>query len=139
MFNIAYLLILRTGGMKKSCEQWEDMQAGLKTWQDFKEYFEKAYRRYQIRKNATSAAHGYGESENHTQETEAQVNTVDALQALACTSMKDKEVMANLTRINLILSQSLTQSQETILCFPSNCRQYNSRQKQRHQPQREPH
>ena len=23
--NIAYLLILRTGGMEKSCEQWEDM------------------------------------------------------------------------------------------------------------------
>ena len=29
--NIAYLLILRTGGMEKACEQWEDMQVGLKT------------------------------------------------------------------------------------------------------------
>ena len=35
--NIAYLLILRTGGMEKSCEQWEDMQVGLKTWQAFKD------------------------------------------------------------------------------------------------------
>ena len=28
--NIVYLLILRTGGMEKSCGQWEDMQVGLK-------------------------------------------------------------------------------------------------------------
>ena len=28
--NISYLLILRTGGMEKSCEQWEYMQVGLK-------------------------------------------------------------------------------------------------------------
>ena len=89
--NIAYLLILRTGGVEKSCEQWEDMQAGLKNWQDFKDHFAQAYRRYQIRKKETAAAHGYGASENHTQETEAQVNTADALQALACTTMEDKE------------------------------------------------
>ena len=69
--NIAYLLILRTGGMKKACEQWEDMQVGLKTWQAFKYHFAQAYRRYQIRKKATAAAHGYGASANHTQETEA--------------------------------------------------------------------
>ena len=30
--NIVYLLILRTGGMERTCEQWEDMQVGLKTW-----------------------------------------------------------------------------------------------------------
>ena len=29
--NIAYLLILRSGGTEKSCEQWEDMHFGLKT------------------------------------------------------------------------------------------------------------
>ena len=40
--NIAYLLILRTGGMEKSCEQWEDMQVGLKTWQAFKYHFAQA-------------------------------------------------------------------------------------------------
>ena len=43
--------------------------------------------RYQIRKKSTAAAHVYGASENHTQETEAQVNTADALQALACAAM----------------------------------------------------
>ena len=69
MVNIAYLLILRTGGMEKSCEQWEDMQVGLKTWQAFKDHFTQAYRHYQIRKKATASTHGYGESENHTQET----------------------------------------------------------------------
>ena len=67
--NIVYLLILRTGGMEKSCEQREDMQVGLKTWQDFKDHFAQVYRRYQIRKKSTEAAHGYGVSENHTQET----------------------------------------------------------------------
>ena len=67
--NIAYLLILRTRGAKKACEQWEDMQVGLKTWQDFKDSFAQAYRRYQIRKKATAAAQGYGASANHTQET----------------------------------------------------------------------
>ena len=77
--NIAYLLILRTGGMEKSREQWEYMQVGLKTWKAFKGHFAQAYRRYQIRKKATAAAHGYGASANHTQETEAQVNTVDVL------------------------------------------------------------
>ena len=39
MVNIAYLLILRTRGMEKSCEQGEDMQVGLKTWQAFKDHF----------------------------------------------------------------------------------------------------
>ena len=56
--NIAYLLILKTGGMEKSCEQWEDMQVGLKTWQDFKDHFLQAYRRYKIRKNITAVSHG---------------------------------------------------------------------------------
>ena len=113
--NIAYLLILRTGGTEKAYEQWEYMQVGLKAWQAFKERFTQAYMRYQIRKKATVAAHGYGASEDHTQETDSQVNTLDALQALACAEMEDKEGMENLTSINLTGSQSLTQSQETIL------------------------
>ena len=41
--NIAYLLILRTGGTEKACEQWEDMQVGLKIWQAFKDHFTQAY------------------------------------------------------------------------------------------------
>ena len=60
-------------------------------------------------------AHGYGVSEKHTQETDDQVNTVYALQALECAEMEDKGEMTNLTIINLILSQSLTQAQETIM------------------------
>ena len=88
--KIAYLLILRTGGTEKSCDKWEDIQVGLRTWQAFKEHFTQAYRRYQIRKKATAAAHGYGASENHTQDTEDQVNTADALQSLACAAMEYK-------------------------------------------------
>ena len=91
------------------------MQVGLKTWQDFKDQFTQAYRHYQIRKKATAADHGYGASENYTQETEAQVNTADELSALACAAMEDKEEMANLISINLTLSQSRNQAQETIL------------------------
>ena len=91
------------------------MQVGLKTWQAFKDDFAQAYRRYQICKKATAAPHGYGASENHTQETESQFNAADALQAFACAAMEDKEAMSNFTSINLTLSQSLTQSQETIL------------------------
>ena len=62
MVNIAYLLILRTGGTEKACEQWEDMKVRLKTWQTFKDHFAQVYRRYQIRKKETAAAHGYGAS-----------------------------------------------------------------------------
>ena len=62
IFNIAYLMIFSKVGMEKSWKQWEDMQVGLKTWQDFKDYFAQAYRSYQIRKKATSEAHGYGAS-----------------------------------------------------------------------------
>ena len=91
------------------------MQVKLKTCQAFKDHFAQAYRRYQIHKKATAAAHGYGMSANHTQETEAQVNTTDALQVLACAAMEDNEEMANLTSINLTFSQILTQAQETIL------------------------
>ena len=65
--------------MEKACEQWENMQDGLKAWQSFKDHFTQAYRHYHICKKAISAAHGYGASENHTQETEAQVNTADVL------------------------------------------------------------
>ena len=96
--NIAYLLILRTGEMKKSCEQCEDIQVWLKTWHVFKDHFTQAYRRYYISKKSTAAAHGYGASTNNTQESEAQVNTADALQALACAAMEDKEEMSNLMK-----------------------------------------
>ena len=113
--NIVYLMILRTGDTEKSCEQLEDMQVGLKSWQAFKDHFAQADMRYHIRKKVTAAAHGYGTSENHTHETKAQVNTADALQELACASTEDKEAMENLTSIKLTLSQSLTQEQETIL------------------------
>ena len=70
---------------------------------------------YYIRKKATAASHGYEAPVNHTHETEDQVNTVDALQALACASMEYKDAMANLISINLTLSHSLTQAQEKIL------------------------
>ena len=93
--------------MEKSYEQWEDMQVGMKTWQAFKDHFAQAYRCYQIRKKKTVAAHEYGASANHTQEIEAQVNTADALQVLACAAMEEKEAMANLTSINLTLSQHM--------------------------------
>ena len=49
--NIAYLLTPRIGGTEKACEQWEDMQVGLKTWQAFKDHFAQAYRRYQTLMN----------------------------------------------------------------------------------------
>ena len=114
-FNIYYPLILSTGRMKKFCEQWEYMHFGLNTWQAFKDHVSQSYRRYHIRKKATVAAHGYGSSANHAQEIETQVITVDALQALSWSAMYDKEAMVNLTSINLTLSQSLTQAQETVL------------------------
>ena len=41
--------------------------------------FLQAYRLYHIRKKATAAAHLYGDSENHKQETESKVMTVDIL------------------------------------------------------------
>ena len=78
--NIAYLLILRTGGIEKACYQWEDIKVGLNNWQAFRDHFLQAYRRYQFRKKATAAAHRYGDSENHAHETDAQVMTVDSLQ-----------------------------------------------------------
>ena len=101
--------------MEKYCEQWEDMQVGLKTWQAFKDHFFQAYRWYHIRKKATAVSHGYGASANHAQKKESQVFTVDVLQALACAAMEEKEAMANLTIINITLSQSLTQAQDTIM------------------------
>ena len=113
--NIAYLLIISTGGMEKSCKQWENIKVGLKPWQAFKDHLSQSYNRYQIRKNATSSAHGYGASAINTQEKDYKVNTADALQALVCASMEDKEAMANLNSIKLTLSQSLMQAKETIM------------------------
>ena len=69
------------------------MQAGLKTCNYFKDHFYQAYTSYQIRKKAKAANHGYGDSANHALETESQAMTVDALQALACVAMEDKEEM----------------------------------------------
>ena len=91
------------------------MQVGLKTWQAFKDHFTQAYRRYQTRKKSTAAVHGYGASENNTHETEAQVNTADAMKALTCAAMEYKKAMANLASTNLTLSQSLTRAQEKFL------------------------
>ena len=101
--------------MEKCCEQWEDMQVGLKTKQDFKDHLSQAYRVYQIHKKATAAAHGYGAASNNTQETDAQVNTMDSVRSLSCAAIKDNEEMANLISIYLTLSQSLTQPQEKML------------------------
>ena len=70
---------------------------------------------FAIRKKATAADHGCGDSENHEQETESQVMTTNILQSLVCASREDKEAMTNITSINLTLYQSLTKSQETIL------------------------
>ena len=139
MVIIAYLLILRKGGMEKVCEQWEYMQVGLKIWQAFKDHFTQACRRYHIRKKATAAALWYGASENHRQETETQVNTADALQALAYSETEYKEAIVKLTSINLTLYHILTQAQEKMLVLPSNCSHYKSIPKQRHQSQREQH
>ena len=41
--------------------------------------------------------------------------SVVVLKALACAAMEDQEAMANLNSVNLTLSQSLTQAQETVL------------------------
>ena len=87
------------------------MQVGLKILQAFKDHFAQAYRRYQICKKETAAAHGYGESVNRKQEKESQVNTVDAMQSLACAALEYKEAMAKIIIINFTLSQSLTQAQ----------------------------
>ena len=91
------------------------MQVGLNNWQASKYHFMPAYRSYQIRKKSTAAAHGYGASANHSHETESQVITEDALQALTNAAMEDKETMSNLTSINLTLYQSLTQAQDAML------------------------
>ena len=110
------------------------MQVGLKIWQDFKDHFTQAYRRYQIRKKATAVAHGYGASANHAQDIEAKFNTVDALQALACASMEDKVTMEILTDINLTLSQSLNQAQENILVLSKQLQALQVHTKKRHKP-----
>ena len=69
------------------------MQVVQKNWQVLNDHFLKAYRRYHIHKKSTAAAHGYGASENHAHETDAQVMTSDALQALANATIKNKEEM----------------------------------------------
>ena len=87
MVNIAYLMILRTGGVDKLVEQWEDMQVWQNTCQAFNYQLSKPYIRYHIRKKATLAANKYGASEKYTQETDTQVNNTDTLQALECEAM----------------------------------------------------
>ena len=47
---------------------------------------------------------------------------MDALQALACAAMEDKEARSNLTSINLTLSQSLTQAQKKLLVISKQLR-----------------
>ena len=93
------------------------MQVGQKNLQAFKDHFAQAYRHYQIRKKSTSAVHGYGASENHAHEKYAQIMNSNALKSLANAKIEDKEEMENLIRINLTLSQSLTQSQEAFFGY----------------------
>ena len=96
------------------------MQVDQKTWQAFKKNFVQEYRRYQIRKKSTSSAHGYGYAGKHAKETYDQKMMADAVQALTNATIENREAMANPTRINLTLSQSLTQSQEAILALYKN-------------------
>ena len=91
--TIAYLMIIRTGGIKKTVNSGKTSRFDCKNGRILKYHFSQAYRRYQIRKKATAAAHGSGESTNHTQEIEAQFNTEDVLQPIACAAMEDKNSM----------------------------------------------
>ena len=122
---------------EKSCKQWEGMQVGLKIWQAFKDLFSQSYRYHQIRKKATSEVHGYGVSDNHTQETDAQVNTADELHALEFASIEYKEATVNLTSINQTLSHSLNQAQETILVLFKKLQALKTQAKAKTQPLRE--
>ena len=69
-------------------------------------------------------------SKNHTHKTETQVMTSDVLQALPCPAMEDKEEMANLARINILLPQSLTQAQETMLVLSKQLQALQSQSKE---------
>ena len=42
LVKISNLLILRTVGNEKPCEQWEYMQFSFKNWQAFKDHFSQA-------------------------------------------------------------------------------------------------
>ena len=113
--NILNLMILRTGGIEKSCEKWKDMIVGQKNWKIFNDYFVQAYMRCQIRKKETASVHGYGTSENHVNEKDAQIMAAYALQTLANSEIEEKKAIKNLTRISLTLYQILTQVQEEML------------------------
>ena len=91
------------------------MQVGLNKWQAFKDHIAQSYRCYQIHNKATAADHGHGYSSDHSHGTDTQVISLDALKSLVNETMEDKNEMSNLTSINLKLSQSITQAQETIL------------------------
>ena len=53
--------------------------------------------------------------------------------------MEDKEAMENLSRINLPLSKSLTQAQQTILVLSMKLQALQIHTKEKHQPQIEHH
>ena len=63
--NISYLLILNYGGMKNSCEQWEEIPFVHKTWEALNNHFVRAYRFYHIQNKSIATAHGYGAAANH--------------------------------------------------------------------------
>ena len=83
------------------------MQVGQNNWRASRDQFKKTYRSYQISKKWIAAAHGYGATENHANETYARVKTSDALQALANAKTEDNEAIRNLLSINLTIAQSL--------------------------------
>ena len=88
---------------------------------------------------SNNCGHSYGASANDTQETNAQVNTEDLLQALSCAAMKYKEAMENLTNINLTLSQSQNQALEAILVLSKQLQSLHVQPNQKLQPQIEQH
>ena len=60
VFNIAYLLILRTGGMEKSCDQWEDIQFRLKLGRLLKTISHKPTRATRSARNQQQRPMGMG-------------------------------------------------------------------------------
>ena len=70
VINIAYLLILSTGGMEKPCEKCEYIMVVQRNCQTFNDHFVQEYKCYQIHKKERSSDHGYGSSEKRAQETD---------------------------------------------------------------------
>ena len=121
--NIAYTLIFNTGVCNDDCKTWRAKPVEEQTWESFKTFFTKANQDLRI---STQTARSAGFQANNimagVQDSESEVQALEAIANLATASAEDKQTIATLTATNASLVAELIEVRKEFAAFRKSTR-----------------